>query len=548
MLTFGWASAENVINVSAPQTGSANAIVADAIEQLKAKGGGTLRMAFGQYLFDRDEAAVKLYHISNTTSAEENPDPVKHIAILLKDARDITIDGGGSTFMLDGEMTAFVVDSCRNITLKNFAIDQINPTAPEMTLAADMGNTLVYRVHPASRYEIRDNGRQLYWVGKGWEFTGGIAQTYYPEHDTTSRTWSPMENITSVKELEPGLLAITYTSHPQQKIGWTYQMRDSFRDEVCGFIGNSSNTTLSDIDIYYAGNFGIVGQCSRDITYRRVNFEPEAGSGRTNTGFADFCQFSGCAGLIKVENCRFVGAHDDPINVHGTHLKVVSVDSPRTARVRYMHGQSFGFQSFFRGDEVEFVNRSTLLAEGQAKVKSAHMVNDYEIELTFDRDIPSSIAGSDNYAIENVSLTPEVEIRGCYFARVPTRGILVTTRRKVVIEDNTFFRMSMSAILLSDDARGWYESGPCRDVTIRRNRFIECGEPVINIWPEISEFAGPVHKNVTITDNLFRLRDGQAVRANAIDGLHISGNIFTGNYNPDNIISVENGSNLNINN
>ena len=50
--------------------------------------------------------------------------------------------------------------------------------------------------------------------------------------------------------------------------------------------------------------------------------EPEAGSGRTCAGFADFVQMSGCKGRILIENSYFSGAQDDPINIHGTHLAV----------------------------------------------------------------------------------------------------------------------------------------------------------------------------------------------------------------------------------
>ena len=57
----------------------------------------------------------------------------------------------------------------------------------------------------------------------------------------------------------------------------------------------------------------------------------------------------------------------------------------------------------------------------------------------------------ENVSVENVTWTPEVEIRNNYFSRIPTRGILVTTRRKVVIEDNVFYRIPMSGVLVSDD-------------------------------------------------------------------------------------------------
>jgi hypothetical protein len=87
----------------------------------------------------------------------------------------------------------------------------------------------------------------------------------------------------------------------------------------------------------------------------------------------------------------------------------------------------------------------------------------------------------------------------------------------------------MSAIDISDDANSWFESGPVRDVTIRSNRFIKCGEPVIRIMPEnhTTDSSGPVHSNIRIMDNWFDLTGKSAVSAKSTRGLIITGNRFS---------------------
>ena len=97
------------------------------------------------------------------------------------------------------------------------------------------------------------------------------------------------------------------------------------------------------------GNFGIVGQYSENLTYEKLYCAPEWGSGRTCAGFADFVQMSGCKGKIRILDSYFEGAHDDPINIHGTHLKVMEYVSDRQVKVRFMHGQSYGFEAFIKG-------------------------------------------------------------------------------------------------------------------------------------------------------------------------------------------------------
>lgn len=159
---------------------------------------------------------------------------------------------------------------------------------------------------------------------------------------------------------------------------------------------------------------------------------------------------------------RAIAQKYDPINIHGTHLKVIGFVSDRELVVRYMHSQTFGFQQFHTGDEIDFVDSHTLIPVASFRVKDAVMKSDREILLTLDKPVPANVRQIKEMVVENVTYTPEVVIRNNYFSRVPTRGILVTTRRKVLIENNVFFRMKNHGIHIADDARSWYESGMVR--------------------------------------------------------------------------------------
>ncbi len=512
--------------ITPPEKGYCNSAVLKALEEAAEENGkpATIRFQLGRYIFGREEAVRKKYFISNTTSETENADQTKHIALLLKGLKNVTIDGGGSTFLMDGEMSTFIIDSCRNITLKNFNIDFVAPTQTEMEVVEQGEKHILAKVHPTSQYRI-ENGK-LTWYGNGWEFSEGIAQTYDYKKDITWRSWCPLEGLKHTIELQPGLLWMNYNEKPEVSVGSVFQMRDAIRDEVCGLIQYSSNIRLENIRIYYAGNFGIVSQYSENLTFEKVNFEPEPGSGRTNTGFADFLQVSGCKGNVSIQNCRFTGAHDDPINVHGTHLQVTSYLSDTKVELTFMHPQTFGFRAFFPGDEVAFIHSNTLLPITKAKVKSVTRTDDRHVIIETDRPLPGIVRTTELVAVENLTWTPEVVIRNNYFSRVPTRGILVSTRKKILIEDNVFYRMQMSAILIADDARSWFESGAVTDVTIRRNKFIECGEPVINIAPENNIYAGAVHRNISVTDNHFQLKERTVFKARSTDGITVSGNLI----------------------
>lgn len=442
-----------VLDVPVPD-GDATPVLRRTIEQASSyKGRAVLiRLQQGDYHIYRTSSSPYLYYISNTASAEENPDPTKHIGIWLKDMKNITVDGGGARFVTHGEMTPFVIDGCENVTLKNFSLVAADPSVPEMTVVSTDANSITARVTAGSSYEIEDG--KFYWKGEGWRFGGGIAQVFYPQTNVTNRCESPLAGVTKAIELDEGLVRFNYDRAPGFKTGEVYQMRHSFRTEACGFIHQSKDVKLVNIKFHFLGNFGIVGQYSENLTYEKLYCAPEWGSGRTCAGFADFVQMSGCKGKIRILDSYFEGAHDDPINIHGTHLKVMEYVSDRQVKVRFMHGQSYGFEAFYKGDEVEFVDAHSLRCLQPACVKAVERIDDYEILLTLDRAVNDNVKTAENVSVENVTWTPEVEIRNNYFSRIPTRGILVTTRRKVVIEDNVFYRIPMSGVLVSDDARG----------------------------------------------------------------------------------------------
>lgn len=519
------ATAQNIIKVS-PEKGDMTTKLQAAVEKARSYNGKAvvIELQNADYNIHRESSSQILYHISNTVSEKDNPDQTKHIGLWLKELKNVTIDGKGAHLVTHGEMTSFVIDQCENITLRNFTVTAADPTVPELTVTEVGERHMTVRIHPRSRYQIKDG--KFSFVGDNWSLSDGIAQSYDPEKDITWRSWSPLNGLRKAIELEPNLLRFVYDNTPQARPGLTFQMRDGIRDQACGLIQFSKNVTLENLHLDFLGNFGIVGQMSENITYRNMAFEPEAGSGRTCAGFADFVQMSGCKGKITIENSRFSGAHDDPINIHGTHLAVTEFLAPNQIVVKYMHHQTYGFQSFLPGNTIEFIDPHTLLSLSSAKVKKAEMKNEREITITLDKPVTSKVKETEGLVIENVTYTPEVEIRGNYFSRIPTRGILVSTRRKVIIENNTFFRMQMSGILIADDARSWFESGMARDVTIRNNDFIECGGPVIFIAPENDRNEGYVHRNITIANNRFRLTGTDAISAKSVDGLQITNNLF----------------------
>jgi hypothetical protein len=249
------------------------------------------------------------------------------------------------------------------------------------------------------------------------------------------------------------------------------------------------------------------------------------------SGHDDGIQVSNCRGLVLVEGCRFHGLMDDPINVHGTSVRIMARPAPDRLVCRFMHEQSTGLGWGHAGDRVGFIENDSMRTVGEGLVASFRPIDRDNFELRLEKPAPAEIEPGD--ALENLTWSPDVVIRGNEFASNRARGLLVSTPGRVVIERN-HFESSGSAILIAGDANYWYESGAVRDVAIRNNVFgpaclgspYQFGEGVISILPEIPkpDPAFPFHRNIRIEDNEFHPSDYPVLYAKSVNGLTFSNN------------------------
>ena len=535
------AAAQQPINVSsfgvAPNTFTdATAGVQRAIAACKDKPGAVLSFEAGRYDFYPDSAVKKVYFISNTSSEKEVPDKLKTIGLFFENFKGLTIEGNGAEFVFHGKMITWLFDHCEDIALRNISVDFERPSMSEMTLKTVTPGMVTAQVHPDSRFTII-NGR-LQWYGEKW----GMKQFHAVLADTASgvytySSWNPFYNSKAV-QTAPGTVNFSGDfSGFKGAPGNVLTVRDGIRDQVGAFIQHCKNVRLENIQMRYMHGLGIVSQFSENLCYSHIQVMPAPGSGRVMASFADGMHFSGCKGSIEITDARFKGLHDDPINIHGTHLEITEKISPRKLKLRFMHHQTYGFSAFFAGDSILFLHSAALQGYGLGRIAAAKLVSEREMEVTLDSDMPAGIRTGD--CLENITWVPSVTIRNCRFEGVNTRGLLVTTRKKVVIENNVFYRTGMHAILIADDASSWYESGPVQDVYIAGNVFEGCGynlgagNYVIAIAPENHELVKGymVHRNIRIAHNEFRLYDYPILTARSTANLTFINNRITWMHN-----------------
>lgn len=474
----------------------------------------TVHFASGRYDFFPTHAHREVFNISNCNDDVANP---KAIGIYFKNARHISLCGQGATLVFRGKMIELCVDHSEAITVSGLRFDYHRPTVSEFAVSAVGENWADITVHPDSHYSVADG--KIHWLGEGWQYDTGLAQELIPETDQVWRRKDPLKDL-RIEELTPFKLR-AYGQH-DMVAGRVFQLRNPYRD-CCGvFIRRSEDITLDHVDFYFMHGMGILCQFTENITLDSVRIAPEEGSGRTSAAWADCTHFSGCRGKITLTNCLFCGAHDDAVNVHGTHLRIEQQLGDHQIKVRFMHGQTYGFMAFNPSDTIEFFRWDTLGAFGKNRVVTAELINPRELVLKLEKPVPD---WRENDVIENVTWTPEVEISGCVVQRIPTRGFLLTTRRPMRIHSNRFVRLKMYGIHIESDAEDWFESGCVRDLIIANNQFIDCQQAAVKISPHKSKRNPSVHRNIRILDNDIRLpENAHALEASGTSGLTLSGN------------------------
>lgn len=459
------------------------------------------------------------YYCSNTAKKHENPDGTRKTAIYLKDKKNIEIDGNGATLLVHGKMTPLLFDGCENITLKNLTIDYACPTMAEFTVLSNENGVCTVKINPEYLYCIENN--ELIWQGE----TGLDGKPYWEDSYVGNRRhvkyFDPVQRICldfgrnnleseKIEIIGDNTLRLTFKNREAQlPVGSVIQTRNIIRDQTGSLFQRCKNLAFENLRVKFMHGLGMVSQYCENVSFVGCDFTP--GEGRTVASTADFFQFSGCKGKLLIDGCVARGAHDDYVNVHGTHLRIVEKDDTENSLlVRFMHAESWGFQAFEKGDELEFIRWDTLQPYAKTKVVAYERINDTDIRLFLDHDLPEIIVGKD--VVENATWTPDLCVRNCNFGPTAGRGILCTTRGEVVIENNRFENLWGPALLLEDDCNFWFESGYTTKVIFRNNLVIGCdygitceGAPVIRYTPKVMDenFNGFVHGSLLVEGNRF---------------------------------------------
>ncbi|HQD08434.1 MAG TPA: right-handed parallel beta-helix repeat-containing protein [Flavihumibacter sp.] len=504
--------------------------VQQALADAKKRQHPVLVFAPGRYDFWPQYATDKAYFESNTDVI-----PSRRCPVLIEQFKALTIEGNNAEWVFHDRVQPITIDSSEQIIIRNLHIDWDIPLTAQAQINTVTDNYVDLAINAyESPYIIEDD--KLTFVGEGWK----------------SRVWGAMEfdkdskrivaqsgdncmgeNFQHYKatELEKGLVRLSYPGKHKPITGNWLVLRHSARDHAGVFIVGSKAVQIENLYLYHTAGLGILSQYSADLRFTNVQVVPNEKKNRILSGHDDGMHFSNCRGQITIDSCRFASLMDDPINIHGTSVRIIKKITDTRLRCRFMHDQSIGFSWADAGDTLGIIENESMRTVGKAVVTSFQPQDPREFDIDIAAPLPAGIGEGD--ALENLHWTPQVWIKRSYFGSNRARGILVSTPGSVLIENNVF-TSSGSAILIAGDANGWYESGAVNDVLIRNNLFqdpcltslYQFCEGIISIYPEIPhpDSRYPFHRNIRIEYNAFNPFDYPVLYAKSVQGLTFSHN------------------------
>lgn len=475
----------------------------------------------------------KELYISNHD--QTNP---KKVAFYYENLHNIVIDGKGQNLVFHGTILPFVVKNCSNLTLRNFSIDFATPYLRQLQITEvdSLHNSVKARLYPEGNYKIHDN--KLSFTGEDYEEKPFGGMVFSPDKHLAYRRADVSFSPTKIVELAPNEFYIEgMGKSPYLQVGERFVLRTYSRPTPAIFVTESKNITLENIAVHNVQGMGLLAQLTENMTLDKFRVAIEEGSERFFTTQADATHFSACKGKIRSVNGLYEGMADDAINVHGTYLKVITRENDYTIKAQYMHPQSCGFLWGNKGDQVQFVAAKTMETIGD-KTYKIHQIKAVDkptevgakiFEITFDKPLPAEVKPDNACGVENLTWTPKVLFKNNIVRNNRARGALFSTPKKVVCSNNLFDHTHGAAILLCGDCNGWYETGACRNVSIKNNHFVNAltanyqfTNAIISIYPEIPNLEAQqkyFHSNIRIENNLFETFDEPILYAKSVENL-----------------------------
>jgi len=255
-------------------------------------------------------------------------------------AENITLDGGGSTFLLDPSLRFVYMASSRNMTLRRLKVDYSPLPFADGTVVAIDAQARHYDVRLAPWVTEPPLGGPTNQDGEHFS-QPFFAMLWHPG------PYGPLSVHCWVDNMEPGPSPGVVRVYPNANFDhfgemvageWTVSLPvpgiAHRYGEVFKLIDNET-VTVEDVELWSAPWFGFgIYRNAGELTFRRTHIRPKPGTTRFMSLWRDGFHVKGNSARLLWEDCELTGMNDDAFNI-STHSSVVhAIHSPTRFEVR----------------------------------------------------------------------------------------------------------------------------------------------------------------------------------------------------------------------
>ena len=395
--------------------------------------------------------------------------------IIVQDFEDFTIDGQGSTIIINKNLrksgpSTLSIARCKRTLLENLNFDwdwNSNPLASVVEVVD--GNDKYFDIKFLEYEDFPQKDVRI-----------GIFSAYDPKTKSVGiengKTLAFNMFVGRGKPVETQWIASNIlrikTKNPFEA-GELYRLQHSYYEYGCVSMLSNTHLTLRNFNIYScSGHAFTVSGTQKYWHFDNVNIvRPPNSERRAITTTADHLHIAQSQGYMKMENCEFSLGADDCINMHDCSI-IMDRESDETllsvnARNSYLYNE---------GEEIELRQDDFSPAGFTGKVIEKTLVDKerkiYRVRL--DKPIPEMkgvyfVLFSKKYDTRNMI------VRNCYFHDNRARGVLILAR-DVTVENCRFFHNEMGAIKIETGFTGnsWCEGYGVENVVVRNCTFDTC--------------------------------------------------------------------------
>ena len=460
-----------------PCDGNATPAVVAAAARLR--DGDTLRFAKGEYHFFEEGAAdVFLASVGSSTG-------MKKAVFHLEGLKDVTIDGGGSSFVFHEKAFPFIVGRCDGVKIGNFTSRVFRLPLVEFTIEEKTNEGFLCKFADGSVPYVVEDGAILFDIDEGRrdsrerEISVHALRYCQIQYLLTPGCRSNRDTLASTfysagaEDRGGGHVFFRYVPDPHPKNAGKCSF--PLNEPLCLLLGSDRNRSLmsftdcrdvevSDVDVRSGVAMGVVAEMCENIRIVRYNVRPDEGAHVSLTADAIFLVDT--KGRIEIAESEICWGLDDVMNIHGNYTRLESADGRRSE----LGIQRFNYTGYFPyrvGEKVEFSRGKGPDKQilGRAVVAEFPKPGDEAARtaIVFDRDIPSEWVGCD---VANVSHIPTVWIHDNFFHDF--MHLRLSAFADILFERNRF--RNGNAAILHDDLTGyWGECGPMHTLVARYN-------------------------------------------------------------------------------